>query len=129
MRFYANDRIALLIELRRAAERLHGNVVFLYLLGGSVEVLLAHIRQDVSEVRRSIENPRSQYRLEFVSLFGEIGGCVHGPHRDEFLWKYTQVQKCDSSLIPYPPAQDRLSHGRLRSPLSACIRVDLRAKT
>jgi len=82
MRFHANDRIPLLIEIGGAAQRFDRYVIFLDLVPGTLEVLRAHVAQQVRQVRGSVENPRSQQRFEFLLLLFKRNRSAHPQSRD-----------------------------------------------
>ncbi len=75
--FDADDGIALLVELRRAAERLDGDVVFLDLVGPALEVFAANIFEDVSQIRGAVKDTGGENRLQLSSFALEHGRSLH----------------------------------------------------
>jgi hypothetical protein len=61
----ANNGIAFLIEVRRSTQSLHGHRVFLYLVALTTKILVADESKESVQVRRAIENPRSENRGKF----------------------------------------------------------------
>ncbi len=64
-----NDRIPALIEVRAAAKCLNSDVVFLYIVRGTLKKLGRYIYEQLLQAGRSIENPRPEDRLNFHPLF------------------------------------------------------------
>jgi hypothetical protein len=77
VRLDPNDRIPALIEVRAAAKCLNGDVVFLYIVGGTLEKFGRNINEQLLQSGSSIENPRPEDRLNFHALFGETPDSRH----------------------------------------------------
>jgi hypothetical protein len=57
VRLDPNDRVPALIEVRAPAKCLNGNVVFLYIVCGTLKKLGRYINEQLLEAGSSIENP------------------------------------------------------------------------
>ena len=69
VRLDPNDRIPALIEVRASAECLNGNIVFLYIVRGTLQKLGRYINEQLLQPGSSIEDPRPENRLNFHPLF------------------------------------------------------------
>jgi len=69
VRLDPNDRIPALIEVRASAECLNGNIVFFYIVRGTLKKLGRYINEQLLQPGSSIENPRPENRLNFHPLF------------------------------------------------------------
>src|SRR6266849_6093672 len=77
VRLNANDRVSLLIEVLRTAERFNRNVVLLDLAGRTFEVLGADVSQQLGETGCTAEYAGGQDRVQLGALALEIGCSLH----------------------------------------------------
>ena len=78
MRLYADDGIALLVEIGRTPQSLHRDVVFLDLFGGAFEVFGAHVGQHLRQVRGAVEYAGCQNAVQLMSFLPKVGCRLHG---------------------------------------------------
>jgi hypothetical protein len=64
-----NDRVPALIEVGASAKCLDGDIVFLYIVRGTLQELGRYIYEQLLQAGRSIENPRPEDCLNFHPLF------------------------------------------------------------
>jgi hypothetical protein len=81
MRFHAHDRVSLLIEIRGTSQCVHRDVVFLDLFRRALEILGAHILEQLRQVRRAVKDAGSQDCFQFTSFLGKVADRMHMPSR------------------------------------------------
>jgi len=74
---YPNDGIALLVEISRTSQGLHGDVIFLDLLAGTLKILRTHVSQQLREIGRTVEYAGCQDGFQLISFLPKIGGRLH----------------------------------------------------
>ncbi len=77
MSLHPYDRVSFLIEPGGPSQCFNSDVVLFDLLGGTLEILLANVGENLREIRRAVENTRSEKRLVLPFFLLELRGLVH----------------------------------------------------
>ena len=78
VRRHPHDRVLVGIEVRRAAEQLHGDRRLLQLVIETRERPLADVREEPADRRRAAEGARAQHALQLCPRFGAVREGGHG---------------------------------------------------